>query len=233
MSTNTTDTSDRTVSRRQALRAGGVAAATVATAGTSIPLASAYHEGQTLEGDEGFFSGGTVVGEDDRVAAIIGGSRGLYRGLQLRFEDLDDAEEIAADLQAHINDNSTDYVTFVNDRELGSSEREVLQLTIIQDEDEVPLYLVAPYDADAEEPGYQSLELLSEPAYEDAHGDREPDEKAVLSGGAAKEAPDDLERLHTEFVAENEDVGVGFASEMASKYGSSAHVSSTLLGDDL
>lgn len=216
----------RTVTRRQAI-AGGVAAVAAAT----VPGTALANHQDSDDADPGFFSGSVVGGEDGIRARMLAFPRGrVSRTRLLLFGDLDDAEEIAVDIQGHINEHSEDYREYVNERDLGGEDREVFELTIEQDGDSSTLYLVAEYDdADGE---YTSIEMYDAAAYEDEHGGREADEVSELSGHAAAEAPDELDRFHAEFVEPGDDVTHAYATEMAATY-SGDHVSSTLLGDDL
>jgi len=218
-----------TVSRRQTLRAGGAAAAAVVALG-SASSAAAYPGETTLEGTEGFFGGGDVATRE-AGSALLAGAMGRYQRFQLQFTDPTDAGDIATDIREHVNTNSADYRKYVNDRDLGSDDHEVMQYTIVQDGEAVRNYLVAEYDADAET--YDSVTILAEDEYDSQYPDRDPDEKAVLEGAAAREAPDDLDELHEEFIGPNEDVSTAFKAEMAGKYVENRNVSSTLLGDDL
>lgn len=224
-----TDTQTQ-LSRRRATKA---AFALAAAATTPSGVASAHHNGvsSSNSSSSGLFSGDVIDDTADVLSLAAAAQRGAKTSFtQSFFGDLSDAEETAIEVMTHLNDNSSEYRRYINDRNLGGSDREVMELQIRQESDTSILYVVGEYDGDE----YTSLETLDEDAYDDQHSGRGVDERTILTGMAASNAPDELEEFHSEFVEPNEDVTHEYATEMYWQYrGGSNHASSTLLGDDL
>jgi len=223
-----------TQTRRAVLR-GTLTTAAVAGGLTTAsgPALADDTDADADDADEGFFDGNLIIGDDSARANTLAVGRG-WAGRQAAtvFNTLDPSEsdEIAAELREQFNDHSDEFRAWINDRDLGGSQREVFELEIAADGESSTLYLVADYDTDDD--AYASAEVLDAETFDDEY-DTEPDETARLESTAAREAPAELERFYEEFVEPDEDVSSSYITELTTKYGGGRHISSTLLGDDL
>jgi len=211
--TTDTDTTDPQTTRRRVLQTTAAAAVATSTVGT----ASASH-------DSGFFAGMSGVSGDWNARAF---AEGMIDGIVQQLDgDESGAEQNALDAKAEFNEHSGDWVAYANDRDLGGADRQVLEIEFAQSDETYTVFLVADYDESAEE--YTSAEMVDST-------DREVDHEARLESIAAENAADELQTLHEDYIAPNEDIDADHVQYLAGKYrlGPNTHVTSTLLGDDL
>ncbi|MEF8856880.1 MAG: hypothetical protein V5A16_05600 [Haloplanus sp.] len=194
-------------------------------AGAAAPAAATHND----DSDDNSAFDALFGGEDDEgglatAASVANGVRGFVEGgvqrtrwkLPLFAPETSSAAESANATMAEFNDHSADYVAYANARNVSGGE--VVAITFEQNGETETIYLVANYNHSSDE--YESAEMV-------ADTDRSVDETVTLDDMAAENAPDELDRFHSEFAEPNEDVTPRYTGEMASKYRSD--VSSSLL----
>ncbi|SDJ33092.1 hypothetical protein SAMN05216226_102161 [Halovenus aranensis] len=212
--------------RRQVLRRTGAGVATVATAAAG---------GTALAGRGTADSGPSGLFADEEISyseATFGYVTGLMTGVRAwASNELTGSSSLR--LEGHVDDiveeycdHEQDWVSWVNDRDLGSADRQSAAITFEHGDEETTRYVRADYDTSAEE--YAGT-TFSTDAVDD------PDITATIRGIAVENAADELADLHAEFIKPNEDISTGYASRLAGRYtiGNSegTHITSSLLGE--
>lgn len=153
-------------------------------------------------------------GEDNSLLdAALGFAFGLDDRVGAWFTDLSgdtpSASTLATDAQETFNEHSGDFESYANSRTTATTDADVLKVTFEQGDESVIRYVTA----DVTNNSYENVSMV-------ANTDRTPDEECTLRGSAARNADDEIDRFHSEFVAPDKDVTRKYLSNMASKYGS-------------
>lgn len=114
--------------------------------------------------------------------------------------------ETSADLRAVVNDNSASFERYVNARVDATADRDVVAVTLDGDTENTT-YVTA----DVQNESYTNLSAVGTT-------DRDVDVECTLSGDLATRADDELERFHSEFVSDDENVSAAFVSRMGARY---------------
>jgi len=119
------------------------------------------------------------------------------------------AATLADEAQTAFNDRSGDFQTYANERSTASSDYDVLAVTFEQDDSETTRYVVATVnDSD-----YEDVEMVTSTS-------RSVDEECTLRGAAARNADNEIEAFHDQFVTADTGISDQYIAKMASKYGS-------------
>jgi len=185
----------------------GVISSTIAAAAATIPATAAA---QTSEDVDALFADE----EFSRSRALGAFVQGLVFGIEERIsigddEDTDGIDSHVTAAVTEFQDHQTDWVSYVNDRGLGSADRQVLALTFECAGEARTRYVIADYDEGAEE--YASVSIVSST-------DRTADASATLRDLAVENAADELQELHEEYIGPNEDIPRSHFSELAGQY---------------
>lgn len=108
------------------------------------------------------------------------------------------------------NQNSANYVSYLNDRDVHNGE--VVEIEFKQSGETATMYIVGDFNETTDQ--YDSAEAVNTT-------DRTVDHEITLRGMAADNAADELERFNDEFAEPGDDLTNSYVSEMAAKYGSS------------
>jgi len=193
-------------SRRRVLRLSGTAVATAVAGGAAVSPAAAQEQPTGLFDDQG------VTGQ---VRAGFYFITGLAAGVSSRVNVLDEtkASEIDTHVSAAVKEfeaHTDDWLTYVNDRDLGGSGRETLQITFQYGGDTRTRYVVTEYAAEE----YQTVEVQGP----DEWGQDSADIEATVSDDAVENGADELEELHRKYIVSNEDIEKSYASRLAGRY---------------
>lgn len=206
--------------RRTFLRRSAATAAAVGVAGVGTGAVAADENiPEGLFADESF----------TRTRTSIGFVHGLQDSLVARVTSfVDDQPDIDTHVDAAVEtfeSQTTDWVDYVNDRDLGGSERQTAELTFEFDGEERTRYVIADWD-DADE-RYQSIDIQLPDEF-----DGDADHWATISGDAVSNAADELDAVHERFIEPNEDITSTYASRLAGRYffSPNEYVTASLLG---
>jgi hypothetical protein len=192
--------------RRTVLKLSGTAAAAAVTGGVAVSPAAAQEQ------PEGLFDDQTVSGRVRKWGAFVGG---FLSGVGSRvnvFEETD-ASQIDTHVSAIVdefNAHRSDWITYVNDRDLGGDSRETLAITFQYAGETRERYVVADYADGA----YQSVEVQTPEEWSQDSADIE----ATVSDDAVENGADELRTLHDEYIVPNKDIERSYASELAGRY---------------
>ena len=188
----------------------GVAAASVGIAATSPASAQTY---------EGFFDEQTVGGRLWASGSyVVGFGEGIVAELQTSTSSIDSHVDAA---EAEFDDHTDDWLTWVNDRNLGGPDAQTLHLSFEYERESRERYVIADWDGDQ----YDSVTI--EPSYDGA-----ADYEATLRDRAVENAADELAVIHDRYIAPNNDVDRSHFARLAGRYriGPDKHISATFLG---
>lgn len=195
-------------------------AALVVLAGTVPVAAQADGESEGVLGDL-LADGDDEIGLVDAVLAFAAGVRARVSDLLDGVGNEWSAEDAADDVAAFYNDHNASFEAWANDRATATTDDDVLELTFVGPDDRETRYLVADVNATADEWANSSVVEST---------DREVDHWLRLCGPAARNAPDELNEFHDEFVEDGDDVSEGYTRRLAGRY--AGNVRSDLLGHD-
>jgi len=208
--------------RRTVLKMSGTAAAAAVTAGAATPAAA-----QTSDEASGVFDDSTVSG---RVVAgayfLFGMADGAAETVNVLSEDETAIDEHVSGAVSELEGHSGDWVTYVNDRDLGGRDRQTAEVTFRYQGEEMVRYLNATWDADAGE--YSSFDIETPEEW----GGGGADATATVTGDAVANAESELRQLHEQFIEPNQDITRSYASRLAGRYywEPNDYVTSSLLG---
>lgn len=211
-------TPDNTETNRDWTRRG-VISSTIAAAAATIPASAAA---QTTEDVDALFADE----EFSRSRALGAFVQGLLFGIEERVsfgdEETDGIDTHVTAAVTEFQDHQSDWVSYVNERDLGSADRQVLELTFEYASETRTRYVIADYDETAEE--YASVSIVSDT-------DRTVDASATLRDLAVENAADELQVLHEGYIGPGEDIPRSHFSELAGQYYfGSDHVTASFLG---
>lgn len=194
--------------RRSVLKLSGAAAAT-AVGGSAVSPAAA----QTNDGPSGLFADETLSGQ---VAAGFYFVAGLADGVTASVTNAFGEREAGA-IDTHVSaivDEFTahkgDWLTYVNDRGLGGSNRQTLAVTFRYAGETRERYVVADYSDGA----YQSVSVQTPDEWSQGSADLE----AAVSDEAVENGASELQALHDRYIAPNTDIERSYASQLAGRY---------------
>ena len=207
--------------RRTVLKLSGTAAAAAVTGGVAVSPAAAQEQ------PEGLFADETLSGQ---VTAGFYFAAGLADGAYARvvgaFDD-DSADAIDSHVDAitdEFNAHQSDWLTYVNDRDLGGSNRETLAITFTYAGETRDRYVVADYSDGA----YQSVAVQTPEEWSRDGADI----TAAVADDAVKNGADELRALHDKYIVPNKDIERSYASKLAGRYywAPNDHITTSLLG---
>jgi len=210
-------------SRRTVLKLSGSAAAAAVATGAVSPAAGQ----QTQEQPDGLFADETVSGQ---VSAGLYFVVGLADGASARVTGVFDEQQNDA-IDTHVgaitdefSAHTDDWLTYVNDRDLGGSNRETLAVTFEYAGESRKRYVVADYADDA----YQSVAIQTPEEWSQGSADI----TATVAADAVENGADELRQLHNRYIVPNEDIDRSYASKLAGRYhwAPNDHVTTSLLG---
>jgi hypothetical protein len=203
------------------LKMSGTAAATVVTAGAVAAPAAAQEEPPEV-----LFADDSLSGQVEASVYFLSGlADGAAATVTGAFDEQTDAidthvQAITDEFDAHTGD----WLTYVNDRDLGGDGRETLGITFEYAGETRERYVVADY-ADG---GYQSVAIQTPEEWSQGSADL----TATVSDDAVENGADELRQLHDQYIEPNKDIERSYASELAGRYywAPNDHVSASLLG---
>ena len=213
-----THDTDRRMTRRAALVAGGSAALATVPGAALAQTASDDEAAAGLFGDASlsekaamgvwFFDGFAERAWTDAKVLAAGA----------RLKRLDD---YLADTVAEFEAHTDDWLQWVNDRDLGSSQHTSLRTDWHLRGSEATRYILADHDGD-QYTGVRVTETF----------DGAVDHTATLQDLAVMNAADELATLHERYIVPNEDIDESYASYLAGKYArGEGHMTASFLGE--
>lgn len=150
----------------------------------------------------------------DDAGDVLETLRGIRDGFAGRASDTvagftadDSASDLAGEFKTEFNTHSADFENYANDRATADTSLDVLKLKFKQDDETASVYLTT----DVSDGNFTNTQVVDTT-------DRTVDETCTLEGAAARNAADELDTFHDDYVSGNDNVTAEYLSTQASRY---------------
>lgn len=144
------------------------------------------------------------------VSSVRAASSGLFERLSYRVKGSDStAEKRADEFQTYYNDHNASFEDYTNSRTTASTSHDVVALNFTMNDETATRYLVT--DVNSSTNDYENSTVVSST-------NRTVDQWVTLEGVAADSTPDEAQRFHENYVAEDRDIDGALVSRLGAKY---------------